>query len=82
MQYILLDHDLGQAMSNRVQRAYQLLLTHPVTSCSCEGSFSALNLVKKSQRSTMAQTRLGDIIIQLWMKLREQYTLLLNISFF
>ena len=43
--------------------AYQLILTLPVTSCSCERSFSALKFVKNALRSTMSQSRLSDLMI-------------------
>jgi hypothetical protein len=43
--------------------AYKLILTLPVSSCSCERSFSALKFVKNSLRSTMSQDRLSDLMI-------------------
>jgi hypothetical protein len=42
---------------------YQLVLTLPVTSCSCERSFSALKLVKSHLRTVMSQHRLSDLMV-------------------
>ena len=41
--------------------AYRLILTLPVSSCSCERSFSAVKFVKNSLRSTMSSDRLSDL---------------------
>jgi len=46
-----------------VGRAYKLALTLPVSSCSCERSFSTLNFVKNALRSTMLQSRLSDLMV-------------------
>lgn len=43
--------------------AYQLIMTLPVSSCSCERSFSALKFVKNSLRTTMTQSRLSDLMV-------------------
>ena len=42
--------------------AYQLVLTLPVSSCSCERSLSALKFLKNSLRTTMTQYRLSDLV--------------------
>lgn len=42
---------------------YKLILTLPVTSCSCERAFSALKFVKISLRTTVSQDRLADLMI-------------------
>jgi len=43
--------------------AYKLILTMPVSSCSCERSFFALKFVKNSLRSTMSSDRLSDLMV-------------------
>ena len=42
---------------------YHLFVTLPVTTASCERSFSKLTIVKSSLRSTMAQGRLENLMI-------------------
>ena len=42
---------------------YRLFVTLPVTTASCERSFSKLTIVKNNLRSTMAQERLENLII-------------------
>lgn len=44
-------------------KLYRLTLTLPVTSSSCERSFSALKFVKNHLRTTMTQNRLNDLMI-------------------
>lgn len=46
-----------------VSIAYRLILILPVTSCSCERSFSALKFVKNALRSTMIHSRRSDLMI-------------------
>jgi len=46
-----------------VLRALSSFVTIPVTSCSCEGSFSKLNIVKTKMRSTMKQERLNSMLM-------------------
>ena len=46
-----------------VGRAYKLAFTLPVSSCSCERSFSVLKSVKKALRSTMLQSRFSDLMV-------------------
>ena len=46
-----------------VCKAYQLLLTAPVSVAKDERTFSKLKIVKNSLRSTMKDTRLNDLII-------------------
>jgi len=43
--------------------AYQTYLTMPVTSASCERSFSKLKLIKTYLRSTTEQSRLNNLSI-------------------
>ena len=42
---------------------YPLVLTLPVTSASCERSFSALKFVKNNLRSVMGHQRLSDLMV-------------------
>jgi hypothetical protein len=42
---------------------YRLVLTLPVTSASCERSFSTLKLVKNHLRTVMTQDRLSDLMV-------------------
>ena len=42
---------------------YRLVLTLPVTSASCERSFSALKFVKNNLRSVMGHQRLSDLMV-------------------
>ena len=44
-----------------VEIALRLFLTLPVTSASCERSFSKLNIIKNCMRSTMGQERVTDL---------------------
>jgi len=42
---------------------YKLILTLPVSLCSCKRSFSALKFVKNSLHSTMSSDRLSDLMM-------------------
>ena len=46
-----------------VATLYKICCTIPVTSASCERSFSKLKLVKTALRSTMSQDRLSSLVI-------------------
>lgn len=46
-----------------VLRALSSFVTIPVTSCSCERSFSKLNIVKTKMRSTVKQERLNSMLM-------------------
>jgi len=58
----ILKNSLQEAYPN-IFTAYQIFLTLPVTSASCERSFSKLKLIKSYLRSTTKQTRLNDLSI-------------------
>lgn len=58
----ILKNGLQEAYPN-IFTAYQIFLTLPVTSASCERSFSKLKLIKSYLRSTTKQTRLNDLSI-------------------
>lgn len=45
-----------------ITKAFKLFVTIPVISCSCERTFSKLNLVKTKLRSTMGQERLDGLL--------------------
>jgi len=47
---------------NQFSIILKLVLTMPVTSCSCERSFSKLSIVKTKLRSTMNQERLDALL--------------------
>ena len=46
-----------------IQMALKLLTTMPVTSCSCERSFSAMRRLKNYTRSTMTNDRLNGLAL-------------------
>jgi hypothetical protein len=46
-----------------LSKLYQLALTLPVSSASCERSFSALKIIKNRLRTVMTQDRLRDLLI-------------------
>jgi len=58
----ILKNGLQEAYPN-IFTAYQIFLTLPVTSASCERSFTKLKLIKSYLRSTTKQTRLNDLSI-------------------
>ncbi|CAI6367112.1 unnamed protein product [Macrosiphum euphorbiae] len=51
-----------QNIFNSITKAFKLSITMRVTSCSCERTFSKLNLVKTKLRSTMSQERLDGLL--------------------
>jgi len=50
------------AIFNNFFKAIQSFIVIPVTSCSCERSFSKLSIVKSKLRSTMGQDRLDGLL--------------------
>ena len=46
-----------------IQMALKILATIPVTSCSCERSFSAMSRLKNYTRSTMTDDRLNGLAL-------------------
>lgn len=56
-------HPEVRAMFSQVETLLKLLLVCPVSSSSCERSFSALRRLKSWLRNTMTQTRLNSVAI-------------------
>ena len=52
-----------EAFPRRLKTLFQVALTIPVTSCSCERSFSCLPRVKTWLRTRMTQERLDDLAV-------------------
>ena len=46
-----------------VSKLYKIALTLPITSASCERSFSALGIIKNYLRTTMNETRLNSLMM-------------------
>ena len=56
------DYKLKESYPN-IEIAIRIFLSKPVTTASCERSFSKLKLIKTYLRSTMAQERLSSMAI-------------------
>ena len=61
--YLYMVNNNQHKMLASLAKLYRLVLTLPVTSSSCERSFSALKFVENNLRTTMNQDRLNDLMV-------------------